>query len=162
LEEVPGQVHRNKTRTAAHSGKIKALDVTPHLVLVDNHGGKRRCRGEKTAVNNENVDVLRLEPCLLEKVVKAGENDKAGLFAGSFHGGVRWDVVDGGGKTGLLSKPGPLENPHLKLHALLVVDDEPGVLHERGKGHAASEGRLEARVVDEVDGSRPGGVAEGG
>ena len=61
------------------------------------------------------------------------------------------------GQTGLFAKARALENPHLKLDALGVVsEDETGVLHESGEGDTASDGRLEAGVINEVDGSRLG------
>ncbi|PON95928.1 LOW QUALITY PROTEIN: hypothetical protein TorRG33x02_081760 [Trema orientale] len=61
LEEVPGKVDGDHSRAASHAGEVEALDVAPELVLVNDHGGEGRGRGEEAAVHDEDVDVLGLE-----------------------------------------------------------------------------------------------------
>lgn len=71
--------------------------------------------------------------------------------------------MNGRWQTSLLPKARALENPHLKLDALgVVAEDQPGVLHESGEGDSASDRRLEAGVIDEVDGSGLGHEVDGG
>ena len=78
------------------------------------------------------------------------------------HGGGGWDVVDGRRETRVLPQAGPLEDAHLEVHALLVTDDQAGVLHEGGEGHVTHDGGPQARVVHKVDPTRSGNVVEGG
>ncbi|WRX16387.1 hypothetical protein QQP08_008874, partial [Theobroma cacao] len=49
--------------------------------------------------------------------------------------------VGGMRQTSLFTETRPFKNPHLKLDALrIVAQDQPGVLHEGGKGNPASNG----------------------
>lgn len=66
-------------------------------------------------------------------------------------------------QTGLFAKTRPLENSHLELDALRVVTvDKPGVLHEGSERNTASDGGLEAGIVDQVDGTRLRHEVDGG
>ncbi|BAS83010.1 Os03g0220200, partial [Oryza sativa Japonica Group] len=150
LRHVAGEVEGDEAGAAAHAGQVEAADVAAELVLVDDHGGERRCRGEETAVDDEDVDVLGLESGAADEVVDGGEDYELGLGARRLHGRVRRDVVVGRREAGLLPEPRPLEDPGLEPHALLVVGDEARVLHERGERHPAAGRRLVAGVVDEV------------
>ncbi|CAH9119165.1 unnamed protein product [Cuscuta epithymum] len=63
LEEITGKIDGYDAGAATHAGKIEAFYVTPHLVLVHDHGGQRRRRREQAAVNDQYIDVFRLHPC---------------------------------------------------------------------------------------------------
>ncbi|PON78596.1 hypothetical protein PanWU01x14_018540, partial [Parasponia andersonii] len=124
-------------------------DVAPQFILVNDHGGEGRGRGEEAAVHYEDVDVLGLEARLREQGIHGGEDDELGLSAGGLHGRGGRDIVDGRGEAGLLPEARAFENPHLELDALgVVLEDKPGVLHEGGEGDAARDRGLVARVVD--------------
>ena len=63
----------------------------------------------------------------------------------------------GWGESSLLAEAGPLEDPHLELDGLgLRAEDDAAVLQAHGEGHAEGARRLEAGVVDEVDGAGAG------
>lgn len=47
LEKITSEVDGDDAGTAAHATEIKAPDVAPELVLVNDHGGKRRGGIEK-------------------------------------------------------------------------------------------------------------------
>jgi len=163
LEKVTSQVNGYQASTATHAGEVEALDVAPELVLVDDHSRQRRSGRKKTAIDNKNIYVLRLETCFVEQRIHGGEDNKFGFSSGGLHGGLGRDVVDCWGETCFFTETGTFENTHLELDALRVVfKDEPGVFHEGCEGDAAGDGWLEAGVVDEVDGAGFGHEVDGG
>jgi len=152
LEKVTGQVDGNKPCTAPHSREVEALDVASEFVLVDHHGGQRRCWRKEAAVHYENVYVLWLQPRFPEQRLHGREYHELSFTSGCFHGGFGRDVMDGRGKTCFFSKARPFQNPHLELHAFgVVLEDEPGVFHEGGKRDTARDWGLEAGVVHKED-----------
>ena len=99
----------------------------------------------------------------VEQRIHGGEDNKFGFSSGGLHGGFGRDVVDCGRETCFFTETGTFENTHLELDALRVVfKDKPGVFHEGCEGDTASDGRLEAGVVDEVDGAGLGHEIDGG
>jgi hypothetical protein len=152
LEHVAGEIDGDEAGAASHAGEVEATDVAAELVLVDDHGGERRRRGEEAAVDDEDVDVLGLEARAADEVVDGGEDDELRLGARGLHAGVGRDVVVGGREARVLAEPRALEDPGLEAHALLVVADEARVLHEGGEGHPAAGRGLVAGVVHQVHG----------
>lgn len=100
LQHVPRQVHRYDPRAATHPPQVVAQDVTPHLVVVYDHGRQRRRGVEDAAVDYQYTHVLGTQPGLLEKLVQCSEHDHRRLCSTFFHGGTvlaghdhrLWDV----------------------------------------------------------------------
>lgn len=62
LREIDG----DQSSRATHTGKIIGKNILSHLEFIDNHGAQRWCGRKQGAIDNENIDVLRLQFCLLQ------------------------------------------------------------------------------------------------
>lgn len=93
LKHIPSQIDSDNSGAASHSAKIVTQNISPHLVVVDYHGGERRRRIEDGAIDDQNSDVLWANPSLLEELVESAEHDGGRLRPALLHGGA---VVGGG------------------------------------------------------------------
>uniref|UniRef100_A0ACD5U053 Uncharacterized protein n=1 Tax=Avena sativa TaxID=4498 RepID=A0ACD5U053_AVESA len=162
LQHVPGEVDGDDAGAAAHPAEVKAPDVAPELVPVDDHGGERRRRVEEAAVDDEDADVLGLDAGGAEQVVQGAEHDGLGLGTGVRHGGLGGDGVHPFRAVGLLAEPGALEDLALELEGVVGEAAERGVAEELVEADLEVRGRLVAGEVDEVDGAGAGEHVHGG
>nr|GMD65539.1 predicted protein [Ipomoea batatas] len=71
--------------TATHAPKVVALDVSPKLVMVNNHGRERRGRVKETAIHHKNPNILSFDPSFSQKVINGAKHHHLSLFPSLSH-----------------------------------------------------------------------------
>lgn len=69
LQHVTSQVQCNNPCTAAHSSKIEAQNISPHLVVIYDHGRKGRHRVKYAAIHHQHSHILWPYSGFLKKLV---------------------------------------------------------------------------------------------
>ena len=80
-----GKVNGDEPGAAAHPSKTVAHHVLSHSKSVDHHGGERRSRVKKAAVDDQNPNFSGSNPSLLEKKFNGTEERIHGLLSGFLH-----------------------------------------------------------------------------
>lgn len=120
LQHIPRQIKRDDPRATPHSAEVVAEYVSPHLVMIDDHGGERRRGIKEAAIDDEDSDVFGADSAFLEQFVEGAEHDGGGLRAAFFHGGAVAGGEDGAGDVGLVANAGGFQDSALKGESVFV------------------------------------------
>mmetsp|Transcript_11281 Transcript_11281/g.33912 ORF Transcript_11281/g.33912 Transcript_11281/m.33912 type:complete len:200 (-) Transcript_11281:545-1144(-) len=120
LQLLLGKANGNDASRAAHAAQVVAVDVGPHLEVVDDHGTQAGRRVEERAVHHQDVNLRRAQLGLLQHITNGGKDDHFCLLSRRPHVDVRRPAPNPRGQVGFVAEARLLHDALLKLHRLLA------------------------------------------
>nr|GMD70012.1 predicted protein [Ipomoea batatas]GMD72018.1 predicted protein [Ipomoea batatas] len=91
--------------TATHAPKVVALDVSPKLVMVNNHSRERRGWVKETAIHHKNPNILSFDTSFSQKVINGAKHHHLSFFPSLSHARIGRLSQKGFWEISLLPQP---------------------------------------------------------
>ena len=124
LKQILCKINTDERGTASHTRKVVTEDISPKTKLGDHHGTEGRRRREQRAVDNQHINLLRLDVGLAQSILHNVKDHGLGLLSACLHGPIGLLAIlealdDARRPGGGLPSPGPLQETLHKVDAVL-------------------------------------------